>query len=225
MATPLNVGMIGYGFMGRAHSNAYRQVSQFFQRKYRPVLKACCGRNEAKIKAFAENWGYESYETDWRRLVERKDIDLIDIGSPNNTHREIALAAAAAGKMVLCEKPLAMNTAEAEEMTAAVERARRLSKRDGAIHRLGAIVIKRVLAIIVLATQVEHLNDDPEHSVDRRRLGDQPPPPVRIARPEIALLHLVDRIEFNKPQVHHRQLRISQKHRLRLDPHFPHGRI
>jgi predicted dehydrogenase len=123
MSQPLNIGMIGYGFMGRAHSNAYRQVSQFFQRKYHPVLKACCARDEAKINAFAENWGYESYETDWRRLIERKDIDLIDIGSPNNTHREVVLAAAKAKKMILCEKPLAMNVAEAEEMCAAVEKA------------------------------------------------------------------------------------------------------
>ncbi|HET6883114.1 MAG TPA: Gfo/Idh/MocA family oxidoreductase [Pirellulales bacterium] len=123
MSKPLNVGMIGYGFMGRAHSNAYRQVSQFFPVENRPVLKACCARNEEKIKAFAENWGYESYETDWRRLIERKDIDLIDIGSPNNTHREIVLAAAKAGKMILCEKPLAMNVAEGEEMVAAVEKA------------------------------------------------------------------------------------------------------
>ena len=68
MSKPLNIGMIGYGFMGRAHSNAYRQVSQFFQREHRPVLKACCARKEDKIEAFAENWGYESYETDWRKL-------------------------------------------------------------------------------------------------------------------------------------------------------------
>ncbi len=123
MSKPLNIGMIGYGFMGRAHSNAYRQVSQFFEREYRPVLKACCARKDDKIKAFAQNWGYESYETDWRKLIERKDIDLIDIGSPNNTHKEIVLAAAKAGKMILCEKPLAMNVAEAEEMCAAVEKA------------------------------------------------------------------------------------------------------
>ncbi|MBI3838979.1 MAG: Gfo/Idh/MocA family oxidoreductase, partial [Planctomycetia bacterium] len=123
MSKPLNIGMIGYGFMGRAHSNAYRQVSQFFSRKYRPVLKACCARKEDKIKAFAQNWGYESYETDWRKLIERKDIDLIDVGSPNNTHKEIVLAAAKAGKMILCEKPLAMNAAEGEEMVAAVEKA------------------------------------------------------------------------------------------------------
>ena len=123
MSKPLNIGMIGYGFMGRAHSNAYRQVNQFFDRKHRPVLKACCARKEDKIKAFAENWGYESYETDWRKLIERKDIDVIDIGSPNNTHKEIVLAAAKAGKMILCEKPLAMNVAEGEEMCAAVEKA------------------------------------------------------------------------------------------------------
>ena len=123
MSKPLNIGMIGYGFMGRAHSNAYRQVNQFFPREYHPVLKACCARNEDKIKAFAENWGYESYETDWRKLVARKDIDVIDVGTPNNTHNEIVLAAAKAGKMILCEKPLAMNVAEGEEMVAAVEKA------------------------------------------------------------------------------------------------------
>src|ERR1700693_4241301 len=122
MSRPLNIGMIGYGFMGRGHSTANRQNIQFFQREYRPVLKACCARKEDKIKAFAQNWGYESYETDWRKLVARKDIDVIDIGSPNNPHREIVLAAAAAGKIILCEKPLAMSVKEGEEMVAAVER-------------------------------------------------------------------------------------------------------
>lgn len=123
MAKPVNVGLIGYGFMGRTHSNAYRQVNKFFKLGLQPVLKACCARNEEKIKDFAANWGWESYETDWRKLIERKDIDLIDIGSPNNTHFEIALAAAKAGKMILCEKPLAMTVKEAEEMTAAIEKA------------------------------------------------------------------------------------------------------
>ncbi len=123
MAKPLNIGLVGYGFMGRTHSNAFRQVSKFFNLKFQPVLKAACARNEEKIKAFAANWGWESYETDWRKLVARPDIDLIDIGSPNNTHLEIALAAVRAGKMVLCEKPLAMNVAEATKMTKAVEAA------------------------------------------------------------------------------------------------------
>ncbi len=123
MKKPLNIGMIGYGFMGRAHSNAYRQVSQFFDLPYQPVLKAACARSADKIKPFAEQWGYESTETDWRKLIERKDIDLIDICTPNNTHAEIALAAAAAGKMILCEKPLAMNTAEGQRMVDAVEKA------------------------------------------------------------------------------------------------------
>jgi len=123
MAKELRVGMIGYGFMGRAHSNAYKRLNDFFDVEHRPVLKAACARNAEKAKAFAAVWGYERIETDWRALVEAKDIDLIDIGSPNNTHCEIALAAAKAGKMILCEKPLAMNVAEAERMTEAVEKA------------------------------------------------------------------------------------------------------
>src|SRR5690349_19049742 len=121
---PLNVGLIGYGFMGRAHSNAYRRVNNFFDLEYRPVLKAICSRDEARAKAFADTWGYESIEKDWRKLVERKDIDAIDICAPNNLHREIAIAAAKAGKMVLCEKPLSMNGPEGEEMCKAVEKAK-----------------------------------------------------------------------------------------------------
>ncbi|HZZ42858.1 MAG TPA: Gfo/Idh/MocA family oxidoreductase [Tepidisphaeraceae bacterium] len=117
----LNIGMVGYGFMARAHSNAYRKVNNFFDLPYRTVLKAVCGRDKGNAEAFASKWGYESVETDWKKLVERKDIDAIDICSPNNTHREIVLAAAKAGKMILCEKPLSMNTAEGEEMCRAVE--------------------------------------------------------------------------------------------------------
>jgi predicted dehydrogenase len=119
----LNVGIIGYGFMGRAHSNAYRRVGNFFDLEYQPVLKAVCGRDAAKAKLFADTWGYEVVETDWRSLIGRKDIDIIDICTPNNLHREIALAAAQAGKMILCEKPLAMNSQEGKEMVAAVEKA------------------------------------------------------------------------------------------------------
>src|SRR5258707_10418325 len=120
----LKVGLVGYGFMGRTHSNAFGKVNNFFDLEYEPVLKAVCARDASKVKSFADQWGFESVETDWRQLVERKDIDLIDIASPNDTHAAIAMAAAAAGKMVLCEKPLALNGREAEQMVAAVEKAR-----------------------------------------------------------------------------------------------------
>ena len=120
---PLNVAVVGYGFMGRTHSNAFKQVSQFFNLEHTPVMKAVCGRNETNAKAFADQWGYESYETDWRKLIERKDIDLIDIATPNDTHAEIAIAAAKAGKMVMCEKPLGRTPAEALKMVEAVETA------------------------------------------------------------------------------------------------------
>jgi predicted dehydrogenase len=123
MAKELNIGLIGYGFMGRTHSNAYRKVSNFFDLPLKPRLKAVCGRDEKNAKAFAEKWGYESVETDWRKVIERKDIDAVDICTPNNSHKEIAIAAAKAGKMVLCEKPLSMDTAEGEEMVAAIEKA------------------------------------------------------------------------------------------------------
>lgn len=119
----LNIGLVGYGFMGRTHSNAFLQAPRYFDLPCRPVLKAVAARNEARVKAFAANWGYESYATDWRDLVSRKDIDVIDIASPNDTHHEIAVAAADAGKMVMCEKPLGRNAAEAQAMTDAVERA------------------------------------------------------------------------------------------------------
>ena len=123
MPKPLNIGMIGYGFMGRAHSNAYAKVSHFFDLEYKPVLKAVCARDAAKAQEFAAKWGYESVETDWKKLLERKDIDAVDICTPNNLHKEIAIAAAKAGKIILCEKPLAMDTAEGEEMCQAVEKA------------------------------------------------------------------------------------------------------
>ncbi len=115
--------MIGYGFMGRTHSNAYSQVGHFFDTPYQPVLQAVCARDAEKVKAFAEKWGYASTETDWRKLIERPDIDAVDICTPNNLHKEIAIAAAKAGKMILCEKPLAMNVAEGEAMCQAVEKA------------------------------------------------------------------------------------------------------
>src|SRR3954464_2319751 len=119
----LNIGLIGYGFMGRAHANAFRKVSNFFDLDYEPVLKAVCARDEGKVKAFARRWGFETHETDWRKLMERKDIDLVDIACPNDMHRDIAIAAAKAGKMILCEKPLSMNGPEGLKMVQAVEKA------------------------------------------------------------------------------------------------------
>src|SRR5437762_6371630 len=121
---PLNIGLVGYGFMGRTHSNAYKRVNDFFDVEYRPVLKAVCGRTADGAKAFAEKWGYESIKTEWRKLLDRKDIDAIDICTPNNSHAEIAIAAAQAGKMILCEKPLAMNGPEGLKMVEAVEKAK-----------------------------------------------------------------------------------------------------
>ena len=120
---PLNIGLVGYGFMGRTHSNGYKRANDFFDLEYRPILKAVCGRSAQAARAFADNWGYESVETDWRALVARKDIDAIDICTPNNTHAEIAIAAAKAGKMVLCEKPLSMDLVQGQEMVQAIEQA------------------------------------------------------------------------------------------------------
>ena len=121
---PLRIGLVGYGFMGRAHSNAYAQVNHFFPLDHHVVLQAVCARDVNKLKDFASKWGYKCVETDWRKLIERDDIDVIDIATPNNTHAEIAIAAAKAGKAILCEKPLGLNGVEAEKMVAAVNKAK-----------------------------------------------------------------------------------------------------
>src|SRR5256885_6259574 len=110
--------------MGGAHSTPSAGAGNFSALPYRPVLKAACARNAANVKAFADQWGYESVETDWRKLIDRKDIDAIDICTPNNTHAEIATAAAAAGKMILCEKPLSMDGPEGKKMVEAVQKAK-----------------------------------------------------------------------------------------------------
>ena len=121
---PLNIGLVGYGFMGRTHSNGYKRVNDFFPDvEYQPVLKAICARNADRAQAFADQWGFESIETDWKALVARDDIDAIDICTPNDTHAPIAIAAAEAGKMVLCEKPLARTTEESLPMVEAIEKA------------------------------------------------------------------------------------------------------
>ena len=141
----LKVGMVGYGFMGRTHSNAFRKVGNFFDTEHQPVLKAICGRNEAGARAFAEKWGYEGIETDWRKLVERKDIDVIDICTPNDSHMEIAVAAAKAGKMIMCEKPLARDAAEGEKMVAAAEGAGVLNTVWYNYRRIPAVTLAKQL--------------------------------------------------------------------------------
>jgi len=119
----IRVGMVGYKFMGKAHSHAYKDVGMFFDMDADYVMKAICGRNEQGVREAAARFGWESWETDWRRLVARDDIDMIDINTPNDSHKEIALAAIASGKHVLCEKPLALNLADAREMLEAAEKA------------------------------------------------------------------------------------------------------
>ena len=120
----LRIGLVGCGFMGRTHSNGYKRVGDFFPAlTYRPVLKAVCSRNLEKVQAFADQWGYESVETDWKALITRDDIDAVDICAPNNMHAEIAIAAAAAGKMILCEKPLSRTLAEGVAMVNSIEKA------------------------------------------------------------------------------------------------------
>jgi predicted dehydrogenase len=115
----LGVGMIGYAFMGAAHSQAWRVAPRFFDLALRPEMTVLCGRNGPAVEAAADGLGWAGSETDWRRVVERDDVDLVDICTPGDTHAEIAMAALAAGKHVLCEKPLANSVAEAEEMTRA----------------------------------------------------------------------------------------------------------
>jgi predicted dehydrogenase len=119
----VNVALIGYSFMGKAHSNAYRQVKAFLDPPVEPELKVICGRNEENVKTAADRYGWQEYETDWRKVVRRKDIDVIDIVTPGDSHKEIAVAAAKSGKAILCEKPLANSLSEAEEMLNAVEAA------------------------------------------------------------------------------------------------------
>lgn len=119
----LNVALIGYKFMGKAHSQAWRTVSRFFDVDLQPTMKVVCGRDAAAVAAFAERWGWEHASSDWQEAVSRDDVDLVDISTPGYTHRDIAVAAAEAGKHVFCEKPLCFTVEESKEMLAAVRKA------------------------------------------------------------------------------------------------------
>ncbi|QUL57779.1 Gfo/Idh/MocA family oxidoreductase [Paenibacillus tritici] len=126
----LRIGMIGYKFMGKAHSNAYRSLPMFFPKAVKPHMSVICGRNEEAVTEAAAQLGWSESVTDWKELIGRDDIDLVDINAPSNAHKEIALAAAAAGKHIFCEKPLALNLEDSREMLEAAEEA-------GIAHMIG----------------------------------------------------------------------------------------
>ncbi|KPK13198.1 MAG: dehydrogenase [Anaerolineae bacterium SG8_19] len=119
----MNVAIIGTKFMGKAHSNAWLNAPRFFEMGIKPVLKVACGRNEKDLHAFAERWGWEEIETDWRKVIDRDDVDIVDISVPTHLHRDIAVAAAKAGKHIFCEKPFAITVDEAKGMYEAAEAA------------------------------------------------------------------------------------------------------
>jgi predicted dehydrogenase len=143
----LNVALIGYAFMGRAHSNAYRQVPRFFSPKHPPRMKVICGRHADNVRKAADQLGWEESATDWRKVVRRDDIDIVDISTPGDSHAEIAIEAAKAGKVVLCEKPLANTVKDAERMLAAVQKA-------GVIHMI-CHNYRRVPAVMLAKRLIE----------------------------------------------------------------------
>ena len=145
MADTINVALIGYKFMGKSHSNAYRQVAAFFDVPLRPEMAVLCGRDEAAVSAAAKQLGWREYATDWQQVVARDDIGLIDISTPGDSHYDIAMAAAEAGKHILCEKPLANSLDEARQMQAAVERAGVVAMVNFNYRRVPAVQLARRL--------------------------------------------------------------------------------
>jgi predicted dehydrogenase len=139
----LCVGMIGHGFMGKAHSNAWRQAPRFFALPAEVRMSTLCGRDARAVRKSAARFGWEKTATDWRAVVDDLVIDIIDISTPNDSHAEIAIAAAAAGKAILCEKPLALDLDEAERMTAAVRKARVVNMVCHNYRRVPALALAR----------------------------------------------------------------------------------
>ena len=153
----LHVGLIGHGFMGQAHSNAWRQAPRFFDLPADVVLRTICGRNARALKKSAAQFGWEKCATDWRAVINDPEIDLIDITTPNDSHCEIALAAAAAGKAILCEKPLALTVAEAKRMTDAVRKARVVNMLCHNYRRVPALALAReMIAAGALGERLYH---------------------------------------------------------------------
>jgi predicted dehydrogenase len=139
----LTVGLVGYNFMGKAHSNAWRQISRFFDLPVNVRLKTVCGRNRAAVERAAGKLGWQTFVTDWRRVIEDPHIDIVDICTPNDSHCEIAIAAARNGKAILCEKPLARNVDEAKRMVHAVKKARVVNMVCHNYRRVPAIALAR----------------------------------------------------------------------------------
>ena len=180
----LNVGMVGYAFMGAAHSQAWRTAPRFFDLPLRPRMAAVAGRNPTALAAAADRLGWASTETSWQGLVERDDIDLVDICTPGDTHAEIAIAALGAGKHVLCEKPLANSVAEAEAMADAADAAARTGVRSMVgftYRRVPAILLARTLVAegrlgTIHHVRAQYLQDwivDPEAPLSWRLVKEQ----------------------------------------------------
>ena len=158
MKNEINIGIVGAQFMGRAHSNAWYDVAQFYDLPFKPVMKAACDINPAAEKDFAQQLGWLSFEASWETLVNRDDIDIIDICTPNNSHMPIAVAAAEAGKHVICEKPAAMNAGEAMQMMNAAEKAGVKNMIAFNYRRLPAIGLAKKMISVMVIVIVTHLN-------------------------------------------------------------------
>src|SRR5215210_6429987 len=160
MTPAIGVGLIGYAFMGAAHSQAFRTAPHFFDLPLHPELTVLVGRDKARLEAAAARLGWQETETDWRRLLTRDDVGLVDVCTPGDTHAEIAIAALDAGKHVLCEKPLANTVAEARAMVAAAERARAAGVRSMVgfnYRRVPAVALARQLVAEGRIGQVRHV--------------------------------------------------------------------
>jgi predicted dehydrogenase len=152
----IGIGLVGYKFMGRAHSNAYRQVAHFFDVDPEPRMVAIAGRDEAGVKEAARKLGWESYETDYHALVARPDVELVDVATPGDTHRDVVLAALAAGKHVICEKPLANNLTEAREMLEAARKAGTIAVVNYNYRRVPAVQLAKKLVTEGALGEVRH---------------------------------------------------------------------
>lgn len=145
MTKEMNVAIIGTKFMGKAHSNAWTNVTHFFDVPIRPVLKVACGQNAEDLRQFADKWGWQEIETDWRKVVERDDIQIVDISVPQYLHRDIAVAAAKAGKHIFCEKPMGLSLQQAQEMYDAAKAAGIVHYLNHNYRRVPAVMLARQL--------------------------------------------------------------------------------